>query len=75
MNLSQIAEVVTAILNAHGLFPVDMKLETGYVYFEVWSVKGQENCWATASALTVGGRGEMAGSVTDALKALCFSLR
>ena len=75
MSLSQIAEVVTTILNAHGLFACDLKQEAGCVSFEICAVNGQATCWATATGLIVGGRGEMAGTLEDALKALCFSLR
>lgn len=67
--------IVESILNAHGLSPNCVVKQGDTLQFEVWGLNGNCKCWATLDGLIVGGEGELAGTLTQALVSVCYSIR
>ncbi len=70
-----ITAVVESITTAHDVTVNNLKNERTQASFQLVGTNGRtRQCWANFDGLIVGGCGEMAGSLSDALVAECYGL-
>lgn len=70
MNANEMMDLCRAIANSHKMNPFSVRGNQ----FELRGSRGAALCWATEEGLIVGGKGLMAGTLAEALNALCFSI-
>lgn len=74
LNHRNILHLVRWVCEAHNLAPIDVRFEANAVAFRLVGTERAYWCWANAEGLKLGGKGLIAGTLTEALVATCYSV-